>query len=377
MSEDSNIRGVIGDSMFFSMLEGDVISDLKEMPGFGIESTHRLRKDIPSPSPLGPPILPMSSRLVIIEDPSADAVRRSVAACERYSDLHIVLEWEDDTYDKRSKLIRDLVEEKRVVKMIGYIYGHDKQRFMKAAEMFCNEEGLDLSKEAIIALFYRVPRVKRATTVEKDGKKQRRDRLVMNLQRTRSEAIKSQCYAGIGNTVEASHVEDVVFGTEETDAWSLIDSICAGDVEMTIKNLDGCVSDIGTANEMIGLIRSQMMLLARVRGIVDSMSDPNVELGDVMSRLTISRTRYDAWEEDGEPKAASVPNWYRVQRILDLRGSPIWDRCDVAIEICVEAYRDMHGWLSTEWKSVMTRLCLRLCSPDCNTMMFPDVPPKH
>lgn len=371
MSEESNIKGVIGDRMFFSVLENDVISDLNEKPGFGIESIHRLKKTIPAPSPLGPPMLPMSSRLVIIEDPNADALKRICAACEKYRDLHVITEWEDDTYDKRSKLVKDLVEDKRVVKMLGYIHSHEKQRFTKAAEMFCKADDLNLSDEAILALFERIPRMKRSTTVEKDGKKQRRDKFVLNMQRAKSEAIKAQCFVGIGNRVEADHIKEVVITGGDIDVWTLIDSISYGDSEMAIRNLDGCVTDIGTANEVLGLIRSQIMLIIKVKGILDSMSDPDAGIGDVMSRLVTSRTRYDAWDETNEQKPATIPSWFRVQKILDLKGSSLWVNCETAGNICVEAYRDMHGWLSTDWKAVMTRLCLKLCSKDCN-MKFLD-----
>jgi len=369
-----NIRGVIGDSAFFSMLESDVISDLKEIPGFGIESIHRIDKDVPKKSPLGPPILPMSTRLVIMRSPSSETIKKAVSACERYSDLHVIMEWEDDTYDKRSKMIKDLVEDRRVIKMIGYIHGHERQRFIKAASMLCKEEGLTLSDEAIMELFRSVPRIKRMTTSERDGKKQRRERLVINLQRVKSEAIRAQCYAGIGNIVGPDHVRDVVPVSRECDAWALIDSICAGDSEMSIVSLDGCVSDIGSANEVLGLIRSQLLMISRVRGIVESMSDPNVEIGDLMGRLVSSKTKYDAWE-GGEPSPTSIPGSYRIQKVLDLRGSHIWEHCDKALESCSEAYCDMHGWLSMDWKMVMTRLCLTLCSENCEEISLPDANP--
>ena len=356
-----NIKGVIGDSMFFSLLENDVKEELQERPGFGIESIHRIEKNIPSPSPLGPPMLPMSSRLVIIKEPGADALKRIHSACGKYDDLHVILEWEDDSYDKRSKLIKELVEDNSI-KLVGYIHPHEKHRFSKVAEMFCRSENLDLSEEAVSTLFSFAPKMKRNTTMEKDGKKQRREKFVINLQRAKNEAIKAQCLAGIGNKVEPNHIKDIVSHSQESDAWSLIDSITSGDLEMSIKHLDGCVVDMGSANEIIGLIRSQLLLMMRVKGIMDSISDPDIVLQDVMSRLVPSNTKYEAWGEETEQKQSVIPNWYRVQRLMNLRGDGIWDNCESAVEMCLNTYKDMHGWLSSDWKSSMTVLCMRLCS---------------
>ena len=362
MSDQSNVAAVVGDPAFFRIAEANVLAELGRK-GLQLDSMQRhdwvrAAKDTRPEAALIPPLMPGRGKVVIWRNPAIGILQKAADQCGLYDNLFLVLLFDGDTYDKRSKVLRELDKEGQL-HCLGLIRPNDTRRYISAMRMIATSEELNLDDMAIKVLGQLGHVVRRQVSL---GGERKSERLVHDLSRIRQEAIKAQLYAGWGKTVSAEHVRAMCSKAHVSEVWDLIDAMFAGNVTATIRALDGCVSNVGDARKMLGLLKAQLELLAKVRGIVEQGSDR--EPKDVATKVRSVPTgdNYEMWDSTSDKTTLSPLDEYRAKKLLELRHTPIWVNCHGAINVCLNTHADLVGSLGPSWQMVIFRMCLDICS---------------
>lgn len=364
----SNMVVVIGDPAMVRVAELRAISKLKS--DHEMEPTRRHRWSSASDDDattsafrsLMPSIIDEAMRLVIWTDPPIGLLQRAAKVCSTSEQHYLIIGYEADTWDKRSKVLKQMDAEGSL-HSFGFIRSFDHSRFRSAVEMIVKAEGISLASDCIPQL-ESLGHLHRRSVVTKSGRKS--ERLVHDLSRIRQEVIKAQLHAGWGNPVNASDVRDVCSPSHRSEPWDAMDAIFGGDLTEAVRCLDGCVDGQSEARQILGLIRSQAEMLLNVRAIVEGSSLRNPK--DIATGLRSVATvdRYDLWDPAKEPQTVIPPDSYRVERLMDLRGKPPWSNAARIVNVCIDAHADLVGILSGEWDVVLIRTVIdvcNLCSP--------------
>lgn len=366
MSDLSNVAAVVGDPAFFRIAEANALAELKRK-GLRPDPVRRhnwsrAAKGTRPEATLFPPMIPGQGVVVVWRDPAIGVLTKAIEQCERYDNLFLVLLFDGDSYDKRSKVLRDL-DKRRQLHCIGLIRPSETQRYISAMRMIVKSEELTLDDTAIKALGQLGHVHRRMVTIGGDRKS---ERLVYDLSKIRQEAIKAQFYAGWGNPVKPDHIRAICSRSHVSEVWEAIDAMMAGNVMTTIRAFDGCVSNLGDARKFLGLVKSQLELMAKVKGVVDQGSDRDPK--DVAARVrnVPSGDNFEMWESTSDKTTLSPLDEYRAKKLLELRHTPIWINCRQAIEVCLDAHADLVGTLGSSWKLVMLRMCIDICTIAAN-----------
>jgi len=280
-----------------------------------------------------------------------------VEQCERYDNLLLILQFDGDTYDKRSKVLRDM-DKSGHLHCMGLIRPSEDKRFLAAMRMIGKSEELALGDLSIKALGQLGHLRHRQVVVGGDRKS---DRLVHDMSRIRQEAIKAQLYAGWGHNVLPEHVLAVCSRSHVTEVWGLVDAMFGGNLALTILNFDGCVKGLGDARKVLGLVKAQLEILSKVKGVVEQGGDRDPKDVAARVRAVAATDNYEMWDSTSESLTLSPLDEYRARKILELRHTPIWANCRQAITVCLDAHVDLVGTLGRSWNIVMLRMCLDIC----------------
>jgi len=361
MSEvPSNIIAMVGDPAMIRVAELRAMSQLR--PKYEMEPTRRHRWSSASDDAttsaafrsLMPSIIDEAMRIVVWIDPPIGILQKAAKVCEGTEQHFLIIGYESDTWDKRSKVLKQL-EEAGQLHAFGYIRSFDHARFRSAIETIAKSEGLNLSSNCIAEL-ERLGHLHRRSVATKSGRKS--ERLVHDLSRVRQEAIKAQLHAGWDAAVDIRDIQVVCRPSHHTEPWDAIDAMFGGNVAAAVKALDGCVEDMGEARQFLGLVRSQAEMLLNVRAVVEgsSLREPS----DIATGIRSGQVSdaYDLWDSTKDAQAVVPPDEYRVKKLLELRGRPAWKNAERIIGICISAHSDLVRTLSGQWDVVLLRTVL-------------------
>ena len=162
--------------------------------------------------------------------------------------------------------------------------------------------------------------------------------------------------------MKPEHIRTICSVSHVSEVWDLLDAMFVGNVTATIRAFDGCVGNIGDARKLLGLVKSQLELLAKVKGVVEQGGDRDPK--DVARRVRDipGGDNYEMWDSTSDRVTLSPLDEYRAKKLLEHRHTPIWINCQRAVDVCLDTHADLVGTLGASWELVMIRMLLDICS---------------